>query len=560
MRICTFVVLSLLLVHHLAHAQTPHIKGDIYISVKAGTVKANLTVSNLPNTTNYVIRLNSGFNIQAFRDSTDSFSYAAQRAYDPEKSYESFQYWFPAKDNKSRFLPRQFRVSYVGAFPVYGDSVKKSDRGDWKGNIAFNGKTVRATEQSAWYPVLYDTLEDRTYQNVTYDLTIHSPDAQSIYLNGVPPQSGQTAHFKSDRPYPLLLFVGDFAFRKARSTYLINTSLSGSQAEVLDGWFSRIKAYYQQHLQIPYGADVTILASTPISKRNDWMFVTYPTIASVSPTGWLNTLVDDKKQALSDSSLLSFIAHELGHYYFGSVISPNSTLRWPFLEGMTEYISLQVTRDLLGQSFYDRQIKQYVGACKNLTDFTPLKKIITTSEITETYRYQYIPLMLTALERQIGREQMWKWLKTILVTPNPTTNYALFRSTLLQSGVNEKTIEAFEKTYLESDDGLPNLIAQFKSNSSAYYCWGIAKEVPKTGDTRKPQAFYTTIKSIKYDDKELGKVAQQYFDFAKSHCAPANETCTSDFNSYDNLEDAQKAQARWIKNLSEKYTVKQIEF
>lgn len=452
----------LLLTCTYAHAQVPHITGDIYVSVKNGTFKADLDVSRLPKTTNYVIRLNGGFNVEAFRDSTDLFSYRIERDYDSEKAYECFQYWFVAGNN-SKISPQRFKVRYVGAFPVYSDSTKRSDWGDWKGNIAFNGKTVRATEQSAWYPILYDIQEDKAYKNVTFDITVHCPDAKAIYMNGCPPQYGQKVRFQADRPYPMLIFAGDYDFRKERNTYLVNTTLSPVQADVLDGWFTRIKTYYGQHLRIPYGADVTLLASTPVSKRNDWLFVTYPTIASVSPNGLLNKLVDENKRALADSLRLSFMAHELGHYYFGSILSPNSTLRWVFLEGMTEYLSLQATRDLIGNSFYDQQLKRYVSVSKNMTNFVPLGKVNSSGQITEMYKYQYTPLLLTALERQIGREQMWKWLVTILTTPNPVTDYNLFKSSLRKSGVDEKTVAYFDSTYLVSDNSLANLLALFQA-------------------------------------------------------------------------------------------------
>lgn len=166
------------LLSQCSYAQTPHVSGDVYISLKDGLIRADLMMSRLPKTTHYALQLNSGFNVQAFRDSADAFSYAAEKAYDGDQAYESFQYWFPSNDRRSRFLPRQFRIRYVGAFPVHGDSAKRSDWGDWKGNIAFNGKTLRAAEQAAWYPVLYDTLQDKVYHNVTFDLTIHCPDAK----------------------------------------------------------------------------------------------------------------------------------------------------------------------------------------------------------------------------------------------------------------------------------------------------------------------------------------------------------------------------------------------
>ncbi len=562
-----FFITGLALISRHVYSQVPHLAGDVYVSLEQGTIKADLTVSNLPKTSDYSLQLNSGLNVQFFRDSRDRFSYSAEREYKPEKSYESFQYWFPGTDRKSRYLPDQFKVSYVGAFPVYADSKKRSEWGDWKGNIALNGKTIRATEQSAWYPILYNIAEDKTYTSVTYDLTIHVPGARAIYLNGQPPRQGSVAHFTSDRPFPLLLFAGDFDFKKEQNTYLVNTTLSQRQAQVLDGWFTRIKDYYQNHLDIPYGVDVTLLASTPVSQRNDWMFVTYPTIASVSPRDWLNTLVNPNTQTLSDSSSISFIAHELGHYYVGTVFQPNSTLYWAFLEGVTEYISLQAVRDLVGKNYYDRKIKQYMAASRKLQNFKGLSEITSPGEINETYRYQYIPLLLTELETKIGRPQVWKWLRSVLQTEKPLTNYAFFKESLLQSGVDERTFADFEREYLRSSAGLPNLLAAFQSYESsiqpnsasnhAYY-WAVTRQQHTPNAETKPRAFYTDIKRINAGE-DLKKVSQQYFDFARGQC-PGPDECFSDFNTYETLEQAQEARKNWLNRLSATHELKAVHF
>lgn len=551
--------LYLILVSFPTIAQTPHISGNIFISVKDGTIKADLEVSQLPATTSYSIGLNSGLNVQYFTDSTGQETYWAEREYNPAKSSESFQYWFPEKDNK-KFLPKRFKVSYVGAFPVYADSTIRSEWGDWKGNIAFNGKTVRAAEQSVWYPILYDIAQDKTYRNVSYDLIIHAPDAKAIYLNGSPPQYSQQVHFKSDKAYPLLLFAGDFDFKKQQYTYLINTTLTSKQGEVLDSWFSRITDYYQKNLQIPYGADITLLASTPVSKRNDWLFVTYPTVASVSPKNFLNKLVDDQTGTLSDSSRLSFIAHELGHYYFGTVISPNAALQWVFLEGFTEYLSLQAIRDLLGNRFYERQLKRYAAAAKKMQNFVPLKYVSVGSQTNEDYRYNYIPLLLTALEQQIGRQQLWHWLRSILGSPSIVTDYAFFKKSLLASGVDAAVVNTFESKYLGTASGLQQIIDLFRSTSTHYYFWGVSKEAVQKGSTIKPHAFYTPIKQIRLDDNELKKIAQQYKVFSMGRCRSTTEPCSSDFNVYESLEEARSAQTRWLKNLSADYRLEQVEF
>ncbi|MDQ1086661.1 hypothetical protein [Siphonobacter sp. SORGH_AS_1065] len=554
----SFIILGFLLICPTAYGQVPHVSGNIYVSLIEGTFKADLDVSNLPKTSNYCIQLNSGLNVKFFRDSSDRFSYSVEREYHPEKSYESMQYWFPSNGSKDRYLPSHFKISYVGAFPIYADSIKRSEWGDWKGNIAFNGKTIRASEQSVWYPILYDISEDKTYSSVTYDLTIHVPGAKAIYLNGYPPQKGEKAHLQSNKPFPLLLFAGDFDFKKEQNTYLVNTSLSTGQAQVLDGWFTRIKEYYQTHLDIPYGIDVTLLTSTPISKRNDWMFVTYPTIASVSPINRLNTLVHPQSLTMVDSSQLSMLSHELGHYYFGTVFRPNSTLYWAFLEGMTEYISLQSTRDLIGEKYYKHLINHYVNASRGLKQFKPLKEITKPDQINETYRYEYVPLLLTALEAKIGRPQMWKWIRYILQAQQPLTNYAFFKESLLQSGVDERTFEALEKQYLSSETSLANLLAEFTKTphpSELKYYWANVGQRQASNETTKPQVIYTSIKRVKAGE-DMDTIARQYFEQVKAKY-PDEQNIFSNFNTYETLEQAREAQKKSIKKLESTHEVKQ---
>jgi hypothetical protein len=51
---------------------------------------------------------------------------------------------------------------------------------DFKGIIAFNGKTLRAAEQSKWYPVLYDAANDRLIEAYTYSITVNINNGQTV--------------------------------------------------------------------------------------------------------------------------------------------------------------------------------------------------------------------------------------------------------------------------------------------------------------------------------------------------------------------------------------------
>ena len=438
-------------------AQIPHLTGEVKISILNGTIEGDLEYSNLPKLKNYSIWLNTGLNLRYFRDGEDKFNYGNIKYYDEEKSSEAFQYYFPDKDNKDRFLPEKFKINYVGKFPVISDTLKASNRGDWKGNIAFNGKSIRASEQTAWYPILYDIENDVELNKVTYDIKINCIDCESIYLNGSSPIKGKTANFKSDKPISMMLFAGIFDFTKNNHTYFINTELNSEQEKVLGSWTDKIVNFYENKFKIPYENSVTYLYTTPISKKNAWMFVTYPTIVIIGQEKYnVKSYFAPNTNKLKDNSNIEYFAHELGHYYFGTVIVPNSELRWVFLEGLTEYLALQTVKEVLGEESYHKKIDTYL---KGTIDYIPKSMAtIKNSEIDETYRYYYVPLLVTALEKEIGKERVWNWLRTVLKSEKSVkTDYEYFKTSLVKSGIKEIEFKNFEEKYILSEQAKENV-------------------------------------------------------------------------------------------------------
>ncbi|HEX9980605.1 MAG TPA: hypothetical protein VGB50_08560 [Flavobacterium sp.] len=438
-------------------AQIPHLTGEVKISILNGTIESDVQYSNVPQLKNYSIWLNSGLNVRYFRDAEDKSNYAYNKYYDDDKSSEAFQYYFPDNENKGKFLPPKFRINFVGKFPVISDTLKASDRGDWKGNIAFNGTSIRATEQSAWYPVLYDIDHDIPIDKITYDLTIHCTDCQSIYLNGSAPVKASSANFKSDEPISLMLFAGLFDFTKTQNTYFINTGLTSGQEKVLGNWAGKIVDFYEGKLKIPYGSAITFLSSAPISKNNAWMFVTYPTVAVIGHGNYnLKGFFKTNTNTLEDDTKIEFFAHELGHYYFGSVLVPNSELRWIFLEGLTEYAALQTVKEVLGEDNYRKKIERYL---KDTNDYLPKSlATIKSAEVDPTYRYIYFPLLLTALEKEIGKDKVWAWLRTVLNSDKQVkTDYDFFKNSLIKSGVKENEFKNFEEKYIVSENAKENV-------------------------------------------------------------------------------------------------------
>ena len=174
--------------------------------------------------------------------------------------------------------------------------------------------------------------------------------------------------------------------------------------------------------------------------------------------GWQNglkNLLEPKYQ----NFYRPFIAHELGHFYFGTFKVFNSELGDMMSEGFAEYLALQLTKNIIGKDVYDDMIKKKI---ENLKDFKevviPFSKIKSKSEYLnrQLYVYNYAPLIFVAIEKEIGEKQMWKWLNNILKTEATYTNYDFLTSTLKSTLKNEKLFENIKHSYFESDKSIDN--------------------------------------------------------------------------------------------------------
>ena len=436
--------------------QEPMIKGKANISITKGTIDCDFVLTGYPEIKDYSILLNSGFKVRYFRSIETDLSYNYERSFDGEVSGESFAYYFPESTGKTKFLPKAFRIIYDGAFPVVFDTSTAS-ADDWKGNIAFNGKTIRASEQSEWYPVLYDITKDNKYQNVKYDIDVTCADCETIYLNGHSPITGRFANFKSDKAVGLLIFAGNYKIVNVNETYFLNPDITAAQLEEFGKMTNMFKNYYQNILSIPYGSKITFIQTTPVCKyKRDWLFVTYPSIVHVGYSGL-------KIFANGNPNFHTFIAHEIAHYYFGTLAVFNSELGDMILESFPEYLSMKASKKILGNSVYEDMLDKKI---KRLKDFTivPFAKIKSSKDYGDRndYVYIYAPLIYIAMEKEIGEEKMIKWMRTILNSKAELTNYKFLTQTLgtiLNDNIKSNTI--IEK-YFTSDSSIQNLIQTLK--------------------------------------------------------------------------------------------------
>jgi hypothetical protein len=548
------IALFILLVCLQANAQDtiPMLKGSVTLSVTKGTIECNFILSNIPKINDYYIRLNAGMNIRYIKNLNGIRPLSYERSsHDSLGTGEANAYYIEAYNESGKFLPRAMQMSYVGMFPVIADTAAVVD---WKGNIAFNGNTVRTDgSQSAWYPVLYDIKKDRKYDKVAYDIEINCADCKTIHLNGSDPMQGTYAHFKSDVPQELTMFSGNYKMVDINGSYFLNADMDETQLKAFEKIIRDTKDYYEKNLQIPFKGRAAYVHTTPVSKYNSWMFASYPTIVEIG--------FREKPPADFVEKQKAYMAHELGHYYFGNSRVFNSELGDMISEGFSEYMALNVTRKMISESTFKERIQSKLHAMRN---FKPVAFASVRSKNDyadrELYVYYYAPLIFTAIEKEIGEQAMWKWMRTLIQTPAGFTNYRFIEQTL-SDVLNDKTkFELIRTKYFTTNDVLTNVAQRLEINAPSQnsasatpvqpvaktvYYFFFTKPVIDAGSPENGVVKHSEILQFTGTPSEIAKMADAKFENGKSQCE--NEGgCSADFNTYNSMDDAKTALKRWL--------------
>jgi len=424
-------------------AQEPlHLTLRVDVTLERGSLASRACLSQLPPSSRYAFILHRGLNIKSIRDGAGTLrryaGYEGGTFIGEGVLYTVLDTIAPGDS---------LCVEYVGAFPVYAVERGDFSTPDYKGFIAFNGRTVRAAEQSKWYPILYDsTRGTRAFESVTYDAVVRCSDCRGIYLNGDEPKAGPEAEFRSDLPVPLLLFAGEFRTERLGSLIVINATphdLSRRGAEMLAGVVDSIRGYYESWLGIPYGPRLVFLQHTITENnpRRHWGFVTYPTVA-FSNEGFA-AFVDDAGGSVSPF-LWPYLGHEMAHYYFGTLLKGRGPYFWLLVESLAEYLSLQIVRHFQGDSAFRARIAPYAGHAVTDTVSVRFDEIAAAGQIHDRYRYEYGPLLMVALDEAVGTDAMRELLASLLRQPDRLWDYASIRDAALAAGVTPDIWQRFE--------------------------------------------------------------------------------------------------------------------
>jgi len=449
------LVIVCMLVSSTISAQV-HIKGQVEIDMTSGLVNCSFNLSNIPELKDYRILLNKGMNIKYFKNSQNQLiNYNGH--YDGIMQGEAIEYTFI--NDSIAHIPSEFHVTYKGAFPVYTDDLKELD---YKGIIAFNDQTMRATEQTKWYPVIYDAANDKLINSYSYDLTVSITGGNTIFINGTAPKKGTTSRFVSKKARPLLLFVGNYDFIENKGDYILNTTVTKENSEKIFDNIAFIKSQLSKNLDIKFTDNIYLIRHKPLNKRREgssWGFNTYPTFAFTGIN--FNDLVNE--QGKFSNNYYRYFGHEFAHNYFGNnVIS--GKLSWFWLESFTEYLSYNIAEDICGTEYLKEVL---IKRTENIKDasFIRLDKIQNRNEIGETYRYVLGPLMLKCFEDKFGRNKMNGVIKSLLeFTKSETLTLQHWKESAIKNGILKDEFEAFEANFIKNDKFKQNIIEEIRKN------------------------------------------------------------------------------------------------
>ncbi len=433
----------------LAQEKSLFVKGTVDISVTKGTIACDFVLSDFPEIKDYVIRINSGMNIHYFKDIKRSNA-ALDYDVDTKDSIQSDEvksyYVHENRGNPARYLPEELEVKYLGMYPVIKDSLSGWMGGDWRGNVAFNGYSVRAEGyQSDWYPVIYDMKTRKRYPEVRYNVKITCSDCKVLFVNGSKPVKAGQATFVSDIPHELSIYCGSFNTAEQNGVWLLNSDMTKTDEQRFFNMANSYEAYYGKQMAIPFKGSLTFVQTDPVADPKQWAFAFFsaPTTFNVGSGEWgMKSLFNSSNSAKNKKSM----AHELAHYYFGTLVQPGSEFGMVIEEGLAEYMALRLTRSLEGEDAFETLLKERISTLENFRNYKPFAEVNTEADYCnrEYYLYYYAPTLFTAIEKEIGEKAMWQWLRTMAQSENKHADYNFmvdaFKNTVTDPSLQEKII------------------------------------------------------------------------------------------------------------------------
>lgn len=437
--------------------QIPHITGDIIIDVQLGTIDCNLILENIPDVKNTSFLLNKGLNLKYIKVNDQTINYDFEYGLSKVQAAPFADAFLFEPFVDSITAHSKFRIKYTGAFPTYTSSEENKRHYDDQVTIAFKNDILRASSWTKWYPWFYNRKTNRLISKVTYDMTIKTKgDSNTIYINGSLPQRADVLKVKSELPYDLFLYIGDYDFSSVNNTYFLNSDFSDHQKEGIDSTLKVINEYYNSILK---RNDQTSLFLANIFKigpddqyEPEWALAEYPAI--VAELDKLPNKLNTKTGFIEDSETFKIYAHEMAHLYWGIEVKANNDFWGFYSESFAEYFGLLAMQEILGISEYKKFVaEKYLTdrAMKfNVTQLTDVRKPLNVY-----YCYNYYSMVLVGLEQVVGKKKVIGFFNYLLNhTESSNIDFDYFEKMALESGISIRKWNQFKTEYVETPNCL----------------------------------------------------------------------------------------------------------
>lgn len=449
MRPCpAFLIAPLLALACPALAQPGHLTGRVDVDLPRGVIAADLCLHGPGvhgDTTSFV--LNRGMNVKRVRN-------AAGNPLPFTATYHAGGLEYTARDTaRAGVAPAGgVCVEYTGAFPVYDVAAGDYRDSDNSSVIAFTGSTLRARGESRWYPVPLHPATGRADDHLAYRIRLRCAACTRLYLNGARSRPGPEAELASDVPRELVLWIGDYPALQVDGTEFLGEAVAVDTARMFLARIGEIRGFYEQFVGVPYGPGPDVLRITPASRFGRyqfWGFFADPALALAGPItlGDFAAILGDPRHP-ARAPLLGVLAHELAHRYFANMVAPPGAQTELFSEPFASYLDLQARRHFFGDEAYHAGIAALRDRALDGPDLPPLDSASAAVIGSDRYRYGVAPLLLVALEREIGEARMRAFLRALLTAPpaeRGRLDYPAMRRIALRSGVPTAAWERWER-------------------------------------------------------------------------------------------------------------------
>ena len=83
---------------------------------------------------------------------------------------------------------------------------------------------------------------------------------------------------------------------------------------------------------------------------------------------------------------------------------------------------------------------------------------LNTTPVSKNNSWMFVPLMLLAMEKEIGEEAMWAWMKEVINSDGQVTDYDFLLLSFSRVGIPQDTIDFLVRQYIESENAKQHIL------------------------------------------------------------------------------------------------------